>query len=122
MRLDEVREFREKLKSKIYPEISLHLFVNNTELLANNLGETVQNVIKVCKYNRKYSEGYIKRLIQGRISKNSLFYDEVWVSNFWHALFKLNKNQTLIPALKRPLITVCSFFFHLFLIRFILEF
>ena len=112
MRLDEVRDFKEKLKSKIFPEIALHLFTNSTETLANNLGVSINELIKVCKYNKKYYEGYIKRLIQGKISPQSAFYDEVWVSNFWHLLFKLNRNQRLIEPLQKTLITVCSFYSH----------
>lgn len=65
MKIEEVKLFRDKLKNKIYPEMSLHLFINITEVLAKNLGESISNVVKISKYNRKYNEHYIRRLIQG---------------------------------------------------------
>jgi len=97
--VDQASEFRERLISEVYPELSKYLEDDPVGALAHNL-KTSAFRVRAC-FESDGALGALKRIVSGRGKASGKEYGEAFVSRCWESLAALNQNRTLADRIQR---------------------
>lgn len=99
MSLEESQQFRQRLVEDVYPELKLFLADTSLEVLADNLGATlddVQAAIGAIGADKSCIAGSIRKIAEGRpVKQDGTPYSEYYVERVWDALNELNRRSDL---------------------------
>lgn len=97
--VDQASEFRERLISEVYPELSKYLEDDPVGALAHNL-KTSAFRVRAC-FESDGALGALKRIVSGRGKSSGKEYGEAFVSRCWESLSALNQNRKLADRIER---------------------
>lgn len=100
---EQAKDFREKLITKVYPELGRYLQEDTMQILADNLGCSVNSCWNMFDWKNERNSIIcigIKNIIQGnKVKKDGTPYNKFYVNKVWEGLNRLNRNETLAEVL-----------------------